>query len=107
MKFKTKYNCGDIVIFETISQKDWEMGIIDDISVKYDFQNVLSARRKETIEYGIKTYIDIDGIRVSVNDGVCKIKRVKEYEIRKKLNKKAFEEMFSKECAKKIKNVKK
>lgn len=89
MKFKTKYNIGDIVRFYNVTSSRYQIGRINRIFISY------SAEYGETIKY------DIEKIKINhayIADEVT----ILEGAIRKKINKKAFEKEYAKECAREI-----
>ena len=90
MKFKTKYNVGDIVEFETINTKKTLVGRISSLVVKFSFEegtDVVYYIR--TFEFGKPLYVST-------------IKDVHEYDINNKLNSKAFLKRYSELAAEKI-----
>ena len=90
MKFKTKYNIGDIVEFETINTKKTLVGRIASLVVKFSFEegtDVVYYIR--TFEFGKPLYAST-------------IKDVHEYDINNKLNSKAFLKRYAELVAEKI-----
>ena len=90
MKLKSKYNIGDIVEFETINTKKTLVGKIDSLVVKFSFEagtDVVYYIR--TFEFGIPLYIST-------------IKDVHEYDIKNKLNSKAFSKRYAELVAERI-----
>lgn len=91
MKFKTKYNIGDIVEFETISTKGTLVGKINGLAVKSSFEagtDVIYYIR--TFEFGKPIYVS------------TLIKNVHEYDIKNKLKSKAFLKRYSELVAEQI-----
>lgn len=90
MKFKTKYNVGDIVEFETINTKKTLVGRISSLVVKFSFEtgtDVVYYIR--TFEFGTASHIST-------------MKDVHEYDIINKLNSKAFLKRYAELVAEQI-----
>lgn len=90
MKFKTKYNIGDIVEFETINTKKKMVGKIDSLVVKYSF------------EWGTDVVYYISTFEFGTPSHISTIKDVHEYDIINKLNSKAFLKRYAELVAEKI-----
>ena len=90
MKFKTKYNVGDIVEFETINTKKTLVGRIDCLVVKFSF------------ETGTDVVYYIRAFEFGTPSHISTMKDVHEYDIINKLNSKAFLERYSELAAEKI-----
>lgn len=87
MKFKSKFNVGDVVLFYNRKICDNDIGKIDSIKISFSWETMLEekyvispARIEEDYSY--------KGVEVEINS------------IHKKLNKKAFERAFAEKCAK-------
>lgn len=87
MKFKTKYNIGDVVIFYGNPVFEKEVGQIDKIKIDFSWET------SQRTQYSIKR-ININSIRASIT--------VSETDIQRKLNKKAFEKEFTKLCVREV-----
>ena len=89
MKFKSKYNVGDIVhYFNTESGKN-QIGRISRIFISYN------------TEFGEKIKYDVERIKIDndyIADEVC----ILEGAINKKINKKAFDKEYAKECVREM-----
>ena len=92
MKFKTKYNVGDIVQFYNSKIHDNDIGTIQSVNVCFSW---------ETLQ---KESYDICPARIE-NDFSYKGIVVNENSVYKKLNKKAFEKEFAKKCVKYVEKV--
>lgn len=90
MKFKTKYNIGDIVEFETINTKKRMVGKIDSLVVKCSF------------EWGTDVVYYISTFEFGTLSHISTIKDVHEYDINNKLNSKAFLKRYAELVAEKI-----
>lgn len=86
MKFKTQYNIGDIVIFSKSDFKK-DIGAITGIKIFFSW------------EAGQRTNYDIKPFAVNEDIRVCNNVEIREHEIVKKLNKKAFEKAYAEKCA--------
>lgn len=92
MRFKTKYNIGDIVQFYNEKIHDNDIGTITSVNVYFSWESL----QKESYDIAparIESDFSYNGIVVDVNS------------VYKKLNKKAFEEEFAKKCVKYIEKV--
>lgn len=92
MRFKTKYNIGDIVQFYNERIHDNDIGTITGVNVSFSWETL----QKESYNISparIESDFSDNGIVVDVNS------------VYKKLNKKAFEEEFAKKCVKYIEKV--
>ena len=90
MKFKTKYNIGDIVEFETINTKKRMVGEIDSLVVKCSF------------EWGTDVVYYIRAFEFGTPSHISTMKDVHEYDINNKLNSKAFLKRYAELVAEKI-----
>ena len=90
MKFKTKYNIGDIVEFETINTKKIMVGKIDSLVVKCSF------------EWGTDVVYYIRAFEFGTPSHISTMKDVHEYDINNKLNSKAFLKRYAELVAEKI-----
>ena len=90
MKFKTKYNIGDIVEFETINTKKRMVGKIDSLVVKCSF------------EWGTDVVYYIRAFEFGTPSHISTMKDVHEYDINNKLNSKAFLKRYAELVAEKI-----
>lgn len=90
MKFKTKYNVGDIVEFETINTKKRMVGEIDSLVVKCSF------------EWGTDVVYYISTFEFGTPSHISTIKDAHEYDIINKLNSKAFLKRYAELVAEKI-----
>ena len=90
MKFKTKYNIGDIVEFETINTKKRMVGKIDSLVVKCSF------------EWGTDVVYYIRAFEFGTPSHISTMKDVHEYDINNKLNSKAFLKRYAELIAEKI-----
>ena len=92
MRFKTKYNIGDIVQFYNERIHNNDIGTIQSVNVYFSWETL----QKESYDISparIESDFSYNGIVVDVNS------------VYKKLNKKAFEEEFAKKCVKYIEKV--
>lgn len=89
MKFKSKYNIGDIVLFYTNS---WEqkIGRIISVCIKFSYETL------KKISYDISLFVP--------NSSQVYTNYINENDIIKKINKKAFEKIYAEECAKYVVN---
>lgn len=87
MKFKTKYNIGEVVQFYNHKICDNDIGIIDCINISFSWETlqknkyVISPKR-------IESDFSYNGVEVDENS------------IYKKLNKKTFNKLFTEKCVK-------
>lgn len=91
MKFKTKYNIGDIVEFRRIDMNRSKIGSISEITIRYSLE-----KNYHIVCYNINTFEFDKPLYVSIS------KTVPEYEIVKKLDSKAFLKKYSELAAEKI-----
>lgn len=89
MKLKTKYNIGDVVRYYNYTSSTNEIGIITHIYTDFSW---------ETLQ---KTRYTIEKVKIS-NEPCSFHKTVDEYDIKQRLNKKAFEKAFAEECAREV-----
>lgn len=90
MKFKTKYNIGDIVEFETIETKKSMIGKIDSLVVKFSFETKTDViYHIRVLEWGKPFYM-------------LTMKNIHEYDIEKRLCSKDFWRKYSELAAEKI-----
>ena len=86
MRFKSKFNVGDVVLFYNHKICDNDIGKIDSISMSFSYVTML--KEKYVISPArIEEYYSYNGVEVEINSS------------RKKLNKKAFEKAFAEKCA--------
>lgn len=89
MKFKSKYNVGDVIHYFNTENGKNQIGRISRIFISYN------------TEFGEKIKYDVERIKIHndyIADEVC----ILEGEIYKKIHKKAFEKEYAKECAREI-----
>lgn len=87
MKLKSKYNIGNLVEYWNTTISDYDIGIIKFIQIRFS-----SEMLQETI-YKIYPIIQKD---VRVDYG----KEIKESNVKRKLNKKTFDKVYTREYAK-------
>ena len=92
MRFKTKYNIGDIVKFFNSKINDYDIGNITRVSVSFSFESGQEEKYK------------VNPIRIN-DDYYDHSIEINETSVYKKLNKKAFEKEFAKKCVKYIEKV--
>lgn len=90
MKFKTKYNIGDIVEFETINTKKRMVGKIDSLVVKC------------SLEWGTDVVYYISTFEFGTPSHTSTTKDFHEYDIVSKLNSKAFLKRYAELVAEQI-----
>lgn len=91
MKFKTKYNVGDIVEFRTFDMKKNMIGKIDSLVVKF-----ISFETKTDVVYHIRMF------EIGKPLFMLTMKDVHEYDIEKRLCSKDFWRKYSELAAEKI-----
>lgn len=91
MKFKTKYNIGDVVQFYNERIHNNDIGTIQGVNVSFSWET-----HKESYY--------ISPARIESNFSCNRVK-VDADSVYKKLNKKAFEEEFAKKCVKYVEKV--
>ena len=91
MKFKTKYNVGDIVEFRTFDMKKNMIGKIDSLVVKF-----ISFETQTDVVYHIRMF------EIGKPLFMLTMKDVHEYDIINKLNSKAFLKRYAELAAEKI-----
>lgn len=91
MRFKSKYNVGDVVMFYNHRIHDNDIGKIGSIKISFSLETL----HKESYRiYPVRIEEDYsdNGIEIEVNS------------IRMQLNKKAFEKAFAEKCARYVSN---
>lgn len=90
MKFKSKFNIGDVVLFLNHKTCNNDIGTINSIRLDFSYETML--KEKYIISPArIECDYSYNGVEVEVNS------------IYKKLNKKAFEYAFAEKCANYVK----
>lgn len=87
MKFKSKYNMGDVVHFYNNKICDNDIGVITSINISFSWQTMLKEKYVISPARIEEDYSD-NGVEVEIDS------------IRKKLNKRAFDKAFAEKCAK-------
>lgn len=88
MKLKSKYNIGSIVEFYNDGIQDYDIARINGIKMEFSW---------ETLQ---RTTYYVSSFRKNNDYSI----EIKEHQIRKTLNKKAFERAYAEQCAKELKN---
>lgn len=86
MRFKSKFNVGDVVLFYNHKICNNDIGKIDSIIISFSYETMLQEKYKIS-PARIECDYSYKGVEVEINS------------IRKKLNKKAFEKAFAEKCA--------
>ena len=92
MRFKTKYNVGDVVQFYNSNIHDNDIGTIGSVNVYFSWET-LQKESYDILPARIESDFSYNGIVVDLNS------------VYKKLNKKAFEREFAKKCVKYVEKV--
>ena len=92
MKFKTKYNIGDVVQFYNDKIHNNDIGTIRGVNVYFSWET-LQKESYDILPARIESDFSYNGVKVD-RDSVYK-----------KLNKKTFEEEFAKKCVKYVEKV--
>jgi N-methylhydantoinase B/oxoprolinase/acetone carboxylase alpha subunit len=87
MKFKSKYNVGDVVLFYNSKIHDNDIGTIGVVKISFSLET-LQRESYQICPVRIDCYYSDNSVEVTRN------------KIRKKLNKKAFNKAFAEKCVK-------
>lgn len=88
MRFKSKYNIGDIVLFYNETTQKTEIGKIRKLRIDFSYET-----NKQELYF-------VEKVKTDIILGLDERIKISEHYIEKRLNKRVFEKEFAKICAK-------